>query len=271
LAGRPAVRSGEKPRPSWRSCALCRAGPTLSRRRRRVCQRAIPEQKCRRRRPENGAATYDEFKRLIGKGDPGDVVGCTVLCETFYWPEEKWLPVPPGWQKNIQRYKNFDTADEASAEYWELVAQRLVPQTSLDLASTEDRGAARTALRVVRLGQGAFRTGIIDAYGRRCTVTGERTLPALEAAHIVPFSEVQRHELRNGLLLRADLHKLFDDGYVTVDTKYRFHVSRRIKDEYENGRDYYALHGREIRLPEDRSVAPDISYLEAHATRIYRD
>lgn len=86
----------------------------------------------------------------------------------------------------------------------------------------------------------------------------------------MPFAEVKQHDVRNGLLLRADLHKLFDDGYVTVNRDFRFEVSRRIKDEYENGRDYYALHGREIRLPADLSIAPDSKYLDRHASRIYK-
>lgn len=141
----------------------------------------------------------------------------------------------------------------------------------LQVATIDTNRLGKPTLRIPRLGQGGFRSQIIDAYSRRCAVTGERTLPALEAAHIIPFAEVQHHDLRNGLLLRADLHKLFDDGYVTVDPAFHFHVSRRNKDEFENGRDYYALHGRVITLPNDPSIAPDSQYLERHASRIYKD
>src|ERR1700731_3872940 len=100
-----------------------------------------------------------------------------------------------------------------------------------------------------RLGQGAFRIVVTDAYQRRCAVTGERTLPALEAAHIKPFAEGGSHEPTNGLLLRRDIHALFDCGYVTVTPDLRFNVSRRIKEEFENGRHYYQLHGQLISLP----------------------
>jgi putative restriction endonuclease len=85
--------------------------------------------------------------------------------------------------------------------------------------------------------------------GRRCAVTSEKTLPAPEAAHIRDYRDVQEHSLTNGILFRADIHKLFDAGYVTVTPDYHFEVSRRIKEEFENGRDYYALHGSLIRLP----------------------
>jgi hypothetical protein len=82
---------------------------------------------------------------------------------------------------------------------------------------------------------------VTDAYSRRCAITGERTLPALEAAHIKPFAQGGSHEPTNGLLLRRDIHALFDAGYVTVTPDMHFRVSRRIKEEYENGRHYYAL------------------------------
>jgi|HubBroStandDraft_6_1064221.scaffolds.fasta_scaffold1813619_1 hypothetical protein len=55
---------------------------------------------------------------------------------------------------------------------------------------------------------------LVNIYRRRCVVTHERTLPALEAAHIRPYGEGGEHEPSNGLLLRRDLHSLFDAGYV---------------------------------------------------------
>ena len=107
-----------------------------------------------------------------------------------------------------------------------------------------------------RLGQGTFRIAVTDDYLRRCAVTEERTLLVLEAAHIQPYSRHGAHEISNGLLLRTDLHKLFDRGYVTVGPDQRFEVSSRIKEEFENGRDYYAFHGKRIRLPKEPSLHP---------------
>jgi putative restriction endonuclease len=78
-----------------------------------------------------------------------------------------------------------------------------------------------------RLGQGAFRVLVTDVYRRRCAVSGERTLPALDAAHIRPYGEGGEHAAQNGLLLRRDIHSLFDAGYVTVTPDLRFEVSRR--------------------------------------------
>ena len=64
------------------------------------------------------------------------------------------------------------------------------------------------------------------------------------------------HEARNGLLLRRDIHSLFDAGYVTVTPDLRFEVSRRIREEFENGRHYYALHGHKIEPPSDIGQQP---------------
>jgi putative restriction endonuclease len=76
---------------------------------------------------------------------------------------------------------------------------------------------------------------VTDIYQRRCAVTQERTLPALEAAHIRPYGDGGSHEAQNGLLFRRDIHSLFDAGYVTVTPDLRFEVSSRIKAEFENG------------------------------------
>jgi len=102
-------------------------------------------------------------------------------------------------------------------------------------------------------------------------MTGERTLPVLEAAHIKPFKIVQRHDLANGLLLRSDLHKLFDEGYITVDPgDRRVMVSSRIREEFENGRDYYQLEGRQVAAPSDPTALPSGEYLRYHFEHVFR-
>lgn len=85
---------------------------------------------------------------------------------------------------------------------------------------------------------------VTDAYQRRCAITGEKTLPVLEAAHIKPYAEAEPHRIDNGILLRSDLHKLFDLGYVTVKAELRVEVSSRLKEEWERWREYYAHQGR---------------------------
>jgi putative restriction endonuclease len=76
-----------------------------------------------------------------------------------------------------------------------------------------------------RLGQRSFQAVVLDAYHRRCAITGTHIPPVLQAAHIRPVTEGGEHRLDNGLLLRSDVHILFDRGYLGVDPRYRLLVS----------------------------------------------
>jgi putative restriction endonuclease len=76
------------------------------------------------------------------------------------------------------------------------------------------------------------------------------------------------HELSNGLLLRSDLHTLFDQHYITVHpTKRTLIISRRIREQFENGRDYYALHNRPLSQPADALALPSSDNLVFHFER----
>jgi putative restriction endonuclease len=111
----------------------------------------------------------------------------------------------------------------------------------------------------------------MDGFGRRCSVTGERTLPILDAAHIKPWSAGGENRPGNGLLLRTDIHRLFDLGYVTINNELRFEVSGRLRDDYENGRDYYSLHGRPLRTPANPAFLPSAEALAWHHDNPWRN
>ena len=73
----------------------------------------------------------------------------------------------------------------------------------------------------------------------------------------------------NALSLRTDLHRLFDRGYVTVDEEYRFVVGRRLKDDFENGRSYYGLHGQAITLPHEAAMRPSFAAIAWHRDQVF--
>jgi putative restriction endonuclease len=135
------------------------------------------------------------------------------------------------------------------------------------VAIAEDPSGRYGVPRLVapRLGQGAFRVAVTEAYGRACAVTGEHSLPALDAAHILPFDREGPHEVTNGLLLRADLHRLFDRGYVTVTTDGVLRVSARLRKDFANGRTYYPLDGAKLTLPKASEDRPDPTFLRWHS------
>jgi len=115
-----------------------------------------------------------------------------------------------------------------------------------------------------RLGQGAFRVTITDLYQRQCALTGGKVLPALDAAHIRPYAEGGTHTKSNGILLRKDIHSVFDAGYATIDTDYRFVVSDKVRDVFNNGEEYRRLHGALVRVPGNPIERPSRSALQWH-------
>jgi putative restriction endonuclease len=144
---------------------------------------------------------------------------------------------------------------------WDAILEREAQQPTAPISIP--RYGEPTLIRP-RLGQGGFRVSVTDVYQRHCAVTGERTLPILDAAHIRPYGQGGEHDVRNGLLLRTDIHRLFDLGYVTVSSDGRFEVGRRLKEDFENGKHYYAMRGNPIFWPHDPEQCPKKVLLEWH-------
>lgn len=226
---------------------------------------------------KNGAREFTAFREKVMKYrtlttgfEPDPMIGCIILAQPFFFPRNEWIPVPKSWSSNIVQGKTYDTSSTEGAMLWDTVQRRLrQSEDALAIAEEQPRYGAEYLTRP-RLGQGAFRILVTDAYKRRCAITGERTLPVLESAHIKPFSLSGPHTINNGLLLRSDLHKLFDLGYMTITSDFHVEVSRHIKEEYENGRDYYTLHGRGlISLPENQKERPLMEYIEWHNEKVF--
>ena len=226
---------------------------------------------------KNGAPDLDRCKQLINRhrsDSPLDPeIGCIILNEPFFLPREFWIPAPKDWSPNIVSGKTYDTAEPAGRELWEQV---LVARVNAHINGTANRiaeGGGRYGpeyLVKARLGQGAFRLLVTEAYHRTCAVTGERTLPVLQAAHIRPFAKAGPNRTDNGILLRSDLHILFDHGYMTITPEYIIEISRRIKEEFDNGKEYYPLHGRPLRaVPESQLERPSREFLAWHNSTVF--
>jgi len=229
---------------------------------------------------KNGAANRRDFESLIrqyrGHSEVDPAVGCIILNQPFFIPRERWIPIPDDWRPNIVTGKIYDDADETGKRLWDSVRPwipQFLPATmpmEMPLAVHEEtRFYGNEYLHKSRLGQGAFRVLVTDAYQKRCAISGERTLPVLQASHIVPFGDGP-NRVDNGLLLRSDLHILFDRGYLTVTPDLRVEVSNRIKEEYANGRDYYKFHGNHLAvLPESALDRPNRQFLQWHNEKIF--
>jgi putative restriction endonuclease len=117
-----------------------------------------------------------------------------------------------------------------------------------------------------RLGQGAFRIAVTEAYGRQCAISEGKVLPALDAAHIRPYAEGGSHIKSNGILFRKDIHSIFDAGYATVDADYHFVISKKVKEVFNNGEEYRRLHGKTLKLPHHKLDWPNPEFIDWHNT-----
>lgn len=229
---------------------------------------------------KNGVASYEQMRRRIEKYKRQQSlphedypVGCILLSQPFFWKKEHWVSVPRDWKSNIVQGKRYDLTKEPGLSLLAQVQERLSLTNVLENKTTiisEPKEKYGTPVSVLpRLGQGSFRIVVTDAYERKCAVTGEKVLPVLVASHIMPYSRGGTHDPRNGILLRSDMHTLFDKGYVTITDDYHFEVSNKIKEDFNNGREYYAHHGKVINVPRQPNQMPSKEYLNWHAENVY--
>jgi putative restriction endonuclease len=226
---------------------------------------------------KNGTDDYGQLLRMINRkrGTPerDPVIGCTILAEPFFLPESEWIPVPASWASNIVSGKTYALEDSDYAALWDFAMERA--RAPMEIAAPgavpmDDRRYGEEYIARARLGQGAFRILVMDAYQRRCSMTGEKVLPVLQAAHIRPFAEDGPHRTSNGMFLRSDLHVLFDQGYMTVSPGHRIEVSGRLREDFNNGKHYYELHGQPLVILPDRPAdRPAREYLDWHNEQRY--
>ena len=228
---------------------------------------------------KNGARSLPEMRNRILKYKPGaqreldPVIGCRVVVQPIFLPESMWIPQPDSWSGPIVVGKRYDTSTVEGLRLWERVmaAAEAIPMRTRSAVAEHQSiyvgpGGRYGEPHLIRprLGQGAFRLAVTDAYNRECAITGGRVLPALEAAHIQSYSSGGEHEVSNGLLLRRDIHSVFDAGYLTFDENLRVVVSDRVRTEFNNGNEYRRLQGELLHLPPNPKFQPDPARLQWH-------
>jgi putative restriction endonuclease len=229
---------------------------------------------------KNGTASLAEMRARVERYRRGASsraedyqIGCILLELPFFLDERDWLEAPE-WKSNIQRGRRYRLDEQPGMSLWQEVgiriAARQVPNAAHgDLFREPGARYGSPVFTRPRLGQGSFKFAVIDAYQRKCAVTGERVLPVLEAGHIRPYGEGGEHRIDNGLLLRRDIHRLFDRGYLTVTPAMKVLVSQRLHEEFDNGQDYLSLNGATINLPVADEDRPNPEFLEWHNSERY--
>jgi putative restriction endonuclease len=214
----------------------------------------------------NGVPSLDVMRTVIGRyrkralgplEDPD--IGCILLRDVFFVDDAHNAAPPPDFAANIVSGKSYDMA---AGSYLERALESLLLHSQ---APTLVPGPVFGDPRLVapRLGQQAFKAVVLTAYHRRCAITGAKIQPTLQAAHIRPVSREGQNRVDNGLLLRSDIHTLFDRGYLGVDPKRRLRVSPRLRSDFGNGEEFYAREGEALAVMPTRAAdRPSAEFLE---------
>jgi HNH endonuclease len=229
----------------------------------------------------NGAGSLEQMRDRIGRYRknpiaPGEnpEIGCVLIRDPRFFPDDATAVPPPGFAANIVQGKGYDLAERSVAPYFDELLQLLLgAAVELDLSEPWHRPGpvfGDPRLAPYRLGQQAFKAVVLDAYHRQCAITGTHIPPVLQAAHVRPVTEGGEHRLDNGLLLRSDVHTMFDRGYLGVDPRYRLRVSPRLREDFGNGEQFYAQEGRVIDLPAHRADRPHREFLEWHLDEVFK-
>ena len=225
----------------------------------------------------NGSLALGEMRRQIGRYRRGKTdsrgdhpIGCIVLQRPFFFDEADWIPVPRDFKKSIVQGKSYNSSTPAGRALWEAVRLRLEAVTPGEGADGQADMFGEPALIHPRMGPGAWQVLLFEAYGRRCALTGEEALPALVPTFIRPQADGGLLRVDNGLLMRADLARLFAAGYLGVTPEGRLKVSRRLAEDYGETGGYAALEGRQIRQPEAARDRPRAEFLAWHRKTVFR-
>lgn len=168
----------------------------------------IPLYRCYKCRCEFDAP--DTESRIVRTYTAGYPAGWTGLDGVLTGDELRPVAVHPGSQHALR---------ELDWSAFSALLERVRPDLPLGaLLSAIDRvtgGHVQVTVRA-RVGQGRFRRQLLEKFGPVCALTGAAPQEVLEAAHLYSYAATGRHEVGGGLLLRRDVHALFDAGLVTV-------------------------------------------------------
>lgn len=224
----------------------------------------------------NGTRSPDELreriehyrKQPIGQFEDPEI-GCILLHDVVFFGATDGLPAPQNFAPNLVRGRSYSSAEIAATHSVAeaILRHRLIVSATTGRLSEQTSGDA--TLTTPRIGQQAFKLVVAEKYGHHCAITGEKVRPVLEAAHILPIAEGGQHRVDNGLLLRSDVHTLFDQGYLGLDSKHRLRVSPALRERFGNGDRFYAKQGQEIGLPRLRVDRPNREFIEWHNDTVF--
>ncbi|WP_420386022.1 HNH endonuclease [Roseivirga sp.] len=212
----------------------------------------------------NGCGSKDELQEKLYlyknnrsnnlKNNSSTQLGCIILKTPIFLDNEHFLDLQNfdiSFSRHIVKIKYYLDHDP-------LINHIISNQSSKDfhLVDLNQKKSKQTMVKE-RKGQSLFRFTISEAYKHRCCITGEKIPELLEAAHIQPYINTNSNHVKNGLLLRTDLHKLYDSGLLFIDESYTVHISQYVRSHY-----YNQFHQTRIELPNNENDHPSKNALK---------
>lgn len=203
----------------------------------------------------NGVSSYNRFKEKLNEYNDGvNNIGAIILTECIYFQEENYIDIDDydiDFKKSIVKFKYFqeDSIVEAllKASPSSVKGEFILNEGSAEYESSKVK---------IREGQSEFRNKLLKAYDGKCCITGDCSRELLEAVHIQEYININSNHIQNGLLMRCDFHKLFDNGLLYIDESYIIHISNLVKSDY-----YQRYDGVKINLPRDEEAIPSLQAL----------
>ncbi len=201
----------------------------------------------------NRLDNYKAANSSDGRSVTESEIGCIILTNSVFYDDDKFLDLDNydiSFSKYIVKMKYFSEKDP-------LELDSELTSNDFELRPITIEKLKRSRFVTYRKGQSRFQSIITAAYSNKCCITDETTPELLEAAHIQPYIDLESHHVKNGLLLRIDLHKLYDSGLMYIDEYFKVHISPEVKSKY-----YQSLNGVTIKLPENKNDYPSIAALQ---------
>ncbi len=198
----------------------------------------------------NNRSVFDKLK-VLGKGD------LPTYGTVFPVTDEQWI----AFKKLLPEAIRESIAHES--QKISEISERLDKAGRFTPADMKDARKRQRVLIALRQGQPQFREQLLQAYEGKCAISGCSIVEALEAAHITPYKGPKTNHPSNGILLRADIHTLFDVSLMAiVPSSFTIYVSKSL-----SASEYKAYHGKMMLLPKAKSRRPDSFALETAFNR----
>ena len=212
-------------------------------------------------REANGVTSEKGFLEIVKNEDTNKLIVSYIIRSPFFLDEDEWIDYYEVTSKEIpeksprEPLDHFKFDEPEVKEIWKIITKKFANiDTHKEIyRNIENHVDLEKAYQKIRPGQWTFRKKVLELFNDTCAVTGTNATEIIEAAHIIPYSKVLKHEISNGIALRADLHRLLDSGYATIrknGKKLQFVISDKFwKDHNGNSNVYKDWHKKDIKIP----------------------